>query len=453
MAIEVHVPQMGESINEATVIGWRFEVGQLVRNGETLVDLETDKVTVEVPAPEDALLKKVHCQTGEVVKVGQLLATMEEAQIEDGSPAAAAIVTESAPRELQRGGVEGGEIEKSGIESRIERSGIKESFASNDVLPPAAARLAAEEGINVGEVKGSGIRGQVTKADLALFLEKRGLKEAAKPGGAVAAQTAPKQSRADLSAKFPTAENTLAENAFRPLHQAAEAERIVPISSLRRRIAERLVHAQHTAAILTTFNEIDMQRAMELRSRYKELFQKNYGIGLGYMSIFSKAVIHAIQAVPVANAEIREQNIVYRNYCNIGVAVGGPRGLVVPVVKGAERMSFAQIEQEISRLAQKVKESSITLEELEGGTFTISNGGIYGSMLSTPILNPPQSGILGMHNIVKRPVVINDQITIRPIMYVAFSYDHRLIDGKDAVTFLVKVKEAVENPERMLLAI
>jgi len=289
-------------------------------------------------------------------------------------------------------------------------------------VPPAAKKIAIENNINTAALQGSGKHGQVTKGDV------------------LAAVAAPKP---------------VAAPAAPPTVQRAPGERetIQPMSRLRRAIAERLVSAQQTAAILTTFNEVDMKPAMDLRAKHNDEFQKRYGVKIGFMSLFTKAVVAALQEIPAINAEIRGSDVVYKNYYDIGVAVGGPKGLVVPIVRNADQLNFAQIEMEISRLAQKVKEGSITLPEMEGGTFTISNGGIYGSMMSTPILNPPQSGILGMHNITKRAVVIDDKIEIRPMMYIALSYDHRIVDGKEAVTFLVKVKQAIEDPVRLLLGV
>lgn len=291
---------------------------------------------------------------------------------------------------------------------------------------PAAQRLMSESGIPAGTVGGTGKGGQVLKEDVVRHLEK---------GPAATASAAPP----------PAVRRTGGSS--------GERERVVPMSRLRQRIAERLVEAQQTAAILTTFNEVDMGNLMEMRSRYKDAFKEKHEVGLGFMSFFVRACIEALRAYPAINAEIRGTDIIYKNYFDVGVAVGGPKGLVVPIIRDADQLSFAGIESEIMRLALKVKDGSIALSELEGGTFTISNGGIYGSMLSTPILNPPQSGILGMHNIVKRPVVVNDQIVIRPVMYLALSYDHRIVDGKEAVSFLVRVKECIESPERMLLEV
>jgi 2-oxoglutarate dehydrogenase E2 component (dihydrolipoamide succinyltransferase) len=389
MALEIKVPPMGESISEATVAGWRKKPGDPVQAGDILVELETDKVTMEVPAPSAGVLLNIVKKSGDVVKLGETLATLDDSAGARPSAAAppAPVQTAAAP------------------------------VASNPTVPPGAARLAEQAGVNPASIAGTGLRGQVRKEDVVNHLEKS------------TPDVPPGKTRSS----------------------SVQRETIQPMSSLRKKIAERLVQAQHTAAILTTFNEVDMGRLMELRSRYKDAFKEKHGVSVGFMSFFTKACIEALKQYPAVNAEIRGTDIVYKNYFDIGVAVGGPRGLVVPVVRNADLLSFAEMEKEIARLAVKVKEGSISLDDLSGGTFTISNGGVYGSMLSTPILNPPQSGILGMHNIVKRPVVVDDQIVIRPVMYIALSYDHRIIDGKEAVGFLVRVKECIENPERMLL--
>ncbi len=415
-SIEIKVPQMGESIREATVADWRFTVGSTFESGEILVELETDKVTLEVPAPVRGSLKEIKQDVGANVQVGDVLAYILEAS--QGHDAASVSVQKQPTKTAET------PTEINPASQAIETVHSGPASIKNENLAPGAARLAQEENIDVSQIAGSGKRGQVTKSDIVAFID------ASKP------QVAPAKPTQSPS--------------------PVQREEVVPMSRLRQRIAERLVEAQQTAAILTTFNEIDMHNIMELRKRHKDLFEKTHGVGLGFMSIFVKAAIHALRAVPAVNAEIRQSNIVYKRYYDISVAVGGPKGLVVPVIRDADKLSYAEIEKEIIRLATKVKEGTIELQDLEGGTFTISNGGIYGSMLSTPILNPPQSGILGIHNIVKRPVVVSasdSEISIRPIMFVALSYDHRIIDGKEAVTFLVKLKQAIENPERILLEI
>lgn len=396
MSTEIKVPPMGESITEATVASWHKNVGEAVKEGEILVELETDKVTMEVPSPKSGVLKQIIKQTGETVRIDEVLAILEDS-VTSQEPTPTPKPTEPKKEETQQ----------------VE-------------MAPSAKRLVMENNLDPSKISGSGKHGQITKEDVIYHLEKK------------------------ETIQEPKIE---VQQEVRPAITEPKREEIVPMSRLRQRIAERLVEAQHTAAILTTFNEADMSKIMEYREKYNEIFQKKYGIKLGFMSFFVKACVQALKEFPAVNAEIRDKNIVYKYYYDIGVAVGGPRGLVVPVVRNADKLSFAEIELEIARLAQKVREGTITLEELSGGTFTISNGGIYGSMMSTPILNPPQVGILGMHNIVKRAVVVNDQIVIRPMMYLALSYDHRIIDGKEAVSFLVRVKECVENPERMMFEI
>lgn len=406
MAVEIKVPPMGESISEATIAGWRKQPGDAVSTGDILVELETDKVTMEVPAPASGVLRTADKKPGDVVKLGDLLGTIEEG--------ATSGKTSAPPRATPAPAAAAPQAAAQPTTSNPQSTG-----STNTTVPPGARRLAEESGIDPAAVQGTGVRGQVRKEDIVNHIAST---PDVPPGKTRAATSGPRES-------------------------------ITPMSSLRKKIAERLVQAQQTAAILTTFNEVDMHNMMDVRARYKDAFKEKHGVSLGFMSFFAKAVIDALKAFPAVNAEIRGTDIVYKNYYDIGVAVGGPKGLVVPVVRGVDLMSFAEVEKEIARLAGKVKDGTIGLDDLQGGTFTISNGGVYGSMLSTPILNPPQSGILGMHNIVKRPVVVNDQIVVRPIMYVALSYDHRIIDGREAVSFLVRVKECIENPERMLLEI
>ncbi len=405
MAQSIKTPPMGESITEATVANWRVKPGDAFKAGDVLVELETDKVTMEVPAPTAGVLKEIKKNSGETVRVDEELGLFEAGAAPAAAPSAPAAAAASAPSAAPAS------------------AGVK-----NETLPPGARRLAEESGVDPKQVQGTGLRGQVTKPDVVNYL--------------ASGAGAPAQSGAASASAAPRVER-----------KPGERESVVPMSRLRQTIAARLVEAQHTAAILTTFNEVDMHNVLDVRSRYKDLFKEKHGVGLGFMSFFVKACVRALQEIPAVNAELRGTNLVYKNYYDIGVAVGGPKGLVVPVVRDADQRSFAGVEQEIGRLAGRVRDNLIGLDEMQGGTFTISNGGIYGSMLSTPILNPPQVGILGMHNIVKRPVVVNDQIVIRPVMYLALSYDHRVIDGKEAVTFLVRVKEGIENPERLLLEV
>ena len=423
MSQEIKVPPMGESITEATVADWHFSEGQSFNSGDILVELETDKVTMEVPAPAAGKLTSIKKQSGETVQLDEVLAIIEEGAGADSSS--------SGTSESKGSDSSGGSQQPASGGSTDSGSG-----RSNETVPPGARRLAAEEGVDTSSVQGTGKGGQVRKEDVVNHLEKGGSGSSSK-----AESSAPAKPAASADPIKPSRQKT------------GERENVEPMSRLRQKIAERLVSAQQTAAILTTFNEVDMSRVMDIRNQYKDLYAKKYGIKLGFMSFFVKAAVEALKSYPAINAEIRGTDIIHKNYYDVGVAVGGPRGLVVPIVRDADLLSFAEIEMEIARLAGRVQEGSISLDEMTGGTFTISNGGIYGSMLSTPILNPPQSGILGMHNITKRAMVVDDEIVIRPMMYLALSYDHRIVDGKEAVSFLVKIKECIENPERILLEI
>lgn len=414
MSIEIKVPEMGESITEATIANWVKKEGERVEQDEVLVELETDKVTMEVPAPSAGVLQKINKKPGETVKIKEVIGLI------DPSASAKSTPTSSTP---------------SSTNTTQTNTTV---IVQNDTLPPAVRKLIDENGLNPASISGSGKNGQITKEDV---LNAIANKQSA-PAAAVSA--APAVAKSAPSPEIPKAVPAASRGNL-------PRENVVPMTKLRQTIANRLVAAQHNAAHLTTFNEVDMSAVMDLRNKYKDKFKDAHNVGLGFMSFFTKAVIGALKHVPAINAEIRGTDIVYKNYYDIGVAVGGPKGLVVPIVRDTDLLTFAQIESEIVRLANKVKDGKIDLSDMEGGTFTISNGGIYGSMMSTPILNPPQSGILGLHNIVKRAVVVNDQIVIRPMMYVALSYDHRIVDGKEAVTFLVKVKEAIEDPTRLLL--
>jgi 2-oxoglutarate dehydrogenase E2 component (dihydrolipoamide succinyltransferase) len=405
MSIPVEVPALGESITEAIVAEWVKSEGEFVEEDEILVELETDKITVSVPSPVAGVLKARKAHTDDTVNVGDVIAEIEPgdkpAGANDGT--AAATPAPSTP--------------------------ISEASIDDGALSPAVRRLIDENSINPRDIKGSGPGGRILKGDVLAHLE-------AKPAAPKVAAKAP------VSAPAPTVR----------LEGDEPVER-VKMSKLRQTVGRRLVEAQQTAAMLTTFNEVDMTAVMELRSRYKQQFADKYGVKLGFMSFFVKAAINALKEYPAVNSEIDGDTIVYKNYYHVGVAVGGPRGLVVPVVRHADRLSFADVEIEIGRLARKVMDNRVALADLQGGTFTISNGGIYGSMLSTPILNPPQVGILGMHNIVDRAMVVNGNIEIRPMMNLALSYDHRIIDGKEAVSFLVRLKQCIEDPEQILLEI
>ena len=409
MATEIRVPTLGESVTEATVAKWFKKPGDSVSADEPLVELETDKVTVEVPAPSAGVLSEIVAKDGETVEVGALLG-----QIGEGKGAASAPKKEEPKKE-----------EPKKAEAKPEPKKAEASAPSKpaDAEPsPAVRRVAEENDLDVSKIEGTGKGGRVTKADA---------EEAA--ASKSSAPSAPAQVKAPA-----------------PADQPAREER-VKMTRLRKTIATRLKEAQNTAAMLTTFNEVDMTNVMALRNQYKDLFEKKHGVRVGFMGFFVKACIHALQEIPAVNAEIDGEELVYKNYYNIGVAVGTDRGLVVPVLRDAQDMSLAGIEKTINDFGRRARDGALKLEELQGGTFTISNGGVYGSLMSTPILNAPQSGILGMHKIQERPMVIGGKIEIRPMMYLALSYDHRIVDGKEAVTFLVRVKDVLEDPQRLLL--
>ncbi|MCC6606035.1 MAG: 2-oxoglutarate dehydrogenase complex dihydrolipoyllysine-residue succinyltransferase [Anaerolineae bacterium] len=408
MSIEIKVPQMGESVVEATVGEWLKKEGDPVNLGDVLVELETDKVDVEVGAESSGVLGKILVASGADVQVGDVLGVIEP----NGSAAPAEAKSDAASPEKQ--------------ETAVKETAVKQP---TEKITPVAQRMASEEGVDVTRVKGSGPGGKVTKNDVARLLESaQTVSSAGKPADTPPRQPAPAPSRT-----------------------ADPREERVKMSRRRRTIAARLVEAQQTAAMLTTFNEIDMSAVMELRKRRQEAFVQRHGVKIGFTSFFVKATVGALKAFPRLNAEIDGDEMVLKSYYDIGIAVGAAEGLVVPVLRNADRMSFAQIEQQTKDFARKSQDGELSLEDLRGGTFTITNGGVFGSMLSTPILNPPQVGILGLHNIVERPVVLNGAVAIRPIMYVALSYDHRIVDGREAVQFLVRVKELIEDPESLLL--
>ncbi len=412
MAIEIKVPTLGESVTEATVGQWYKRPGDAIEADEPLVELETDKVTVEVPAPSAGVLGEIVVNEGDTVEVGAILGSLNEGGAAAAAPAQAA--AEPKPQPAAPSG--------NGTRSEMPPS-------------PAARKALAEAGLSTADVEGSGRRGQVLKHDVA------------------AAQAAPQAPAATTTYAPPPTVPAPAQRLRVPSTEvdAAREER-VRMSRLRQTIARRLKDAQNTAAMLTTFNDVDMTAVMEMRSQYKDLFEKRHGVRLGFMGFFIKACIQALKEIPAVNAEIDGQDLIYKNYYHIGVAVGSDKGLVVPVVRDAETMSIAQIEGTIAEFGKRARSGQLTIEEMQGGTFTISNGGVYGSLLSTPILNAPQSGILGMHRIEQRPVVMKDgSIAARPMMYLALSYDHRIVDGKEAVTFLVRVKECLEDPQRFVL--
>lgn len=381
MSVEIKVPSLGESVSEATIAKWHKSVGDAVKMDELLVELETDKVTLEVSAPANGVISVISHAEGDAVKVGDVLGGITEGAVSLSSSQITAVV-ESVKKNEQP---------------------ATQAVVSSS---PSATKIAADKGLNLADISGTGKRGMVMKED-------------------VLSHTSVQKSATPMESR-------------------------VKMTRLRKTIAQRLKDSQNTAAILTTFNEVDLTEAMRIRKSYQESFQAKHGVKLGFMSFFVKATVAALQAIPAVNAEIDGDDIIYKQYYDIGVAVGTEQGLVVPVLRGADKLSFADIEKEITNLGKKAREGKLTMPDMTGGTFSITNGGVYGSLLSTPIINPPQSGILGMHNIVQRPMAINGAVEIRPMMYIALSYDHRLIDGKEAVTFLVKIKELVENPEKLL---
>lgn len=443
MSVKIVVPDLGESVVEATVAAWLKQEGDPVKAGEAIVSLETDKVDLDVPAPRDGVLSRIERQAGEDVRVGEVLAQLDAAD-ESGAAPAEPVKAEPAKPEaakLEAAKAEPPKAERPPAEGSVAAPPAPaEPEAAAERATPVAKRLAQEKGVDLGEVAGAGPGGRVTKRDVEAYLSRQ---EPA-PAATAAPQVVP-------AAPQETAPAIPAPSA--PLSTAdGRGEQRVRLSRRRRTIADRLVEAQRTAAILTTFNEADMSAVMEMRKRKRDDFTKQHGVSLGLMSFFVKASIGALRAFPMLNASLDGNEVVLKHYYDIGIAVGAEEGLVVPVLRDADRMSFAQIEQSINDLATKAREGTLALEDLRGGTFTISNGGVYGSLLSTPILNPPQVGILGLHKIEQRPVVVNGEIAIRPMMYLALSYDHRLIDGSDAVRFLVKIKQLIEDPEELLLA-
>ena len=406
MLVDVKVPVLAESIPDATLLDWKKGPGEAVARDEIILELETDKVVLEVPAPQAGVLSEVLKNTGDIALSEEVLARID---------------TEAAASAAAKGA--------DGAAQAVPAGQAADEPAGSSALSPAVQRLVAEHNLDASAITGTGKDGRLIKGDVLAYLD------SSKP--APAAPAAPAATKP----------------ATPPRVRGERGERRESMSRLRMRIAERLVEAQHTAAILTTFNEVDMQPVMTLRKRYKEQFEKTHGVRLGFMSFFAKAAVQALERFPAVNAYIEGSEFVYHDYQDIGVAVGSPRGLVVPVLRDVARMSFANIEAAIAEYGAKAGDGTLTVEEMSGGTFTISNGGVFGSMLSTPILNPPQSAILGMHKTQERPVVVDGEIVIRPMMYLALSYDHRIVDGREAVLFLVTVKEAIEDPARLLLGV
>ena len=413
MSVDIKVPSLGESVTEATIARWYKSIGDSVSIDEPLLELETDKVTLEVPAPVSGQLTDIKVKDGDTVEVGAIL----------GAIAEGAVASEKAPdpqptiETIKEEPI----VEKPKAEEVKEVETIKEPASVSNELSPAVRKIVAENNIDINKINPSGKNGRITKED--------------------ALSSISSQSNEIVSPSKPKATNS---------NQTTER---VTMSRLRKTIAKRLKDAQNTAAILTTFNEVDMTELIKVRNEYKEFFEKKHGVKLGFMSFFVKACITALKEIPEVNAEIEGDDVIYKNYYNIGVAVGTDQGLVVPVIKNADELIVADIEKEIASLGKKARDGKLSISDMQDGTFTISNGGVYGSLMSTPILNPPQSGVLGMHKIQERPIAIDGEIAIRPMMYLALSYDHRLIDGKAAVTFLVRVKESLEDPRRILLSV
>ena len=412
MSVEIKVPSLGESVVEATVAKWYKNEGDSVSVDEPLLELETDKVTLEVPSPSNGCIQKINAEEGSTVEVGAILGSIDEnasieQKVKQSEPVNEKSVT--TPEKI---------IPEEVMSPPKEEMPIQIDNLNNQKLSPAVRKIAAEKNININTVTSSREDGRITKSDVINY------------------QNIEKQ-----------------ENTPQTIRQTDKREERVPMSRLRQTIAKRLKDAQNNAAMLTTFNEVDMSELIKTRNDHKSEFEKKYGVKLGFMSFFVKACITALRDIPEVNAEIENNDVIYKNFYNIGVAVGTDQGLVVPVVKDADKKSLVEVEKEIYQLGQKARSGQLSIEDMQGGTFTISNGGVYGSLMSTPILNPPQSGILGMHKIEERPIAIDGEITIRPMMYLALSYDHRIVDGKGAVTFLVRVKEGLEDPSRLLLGV
>ena len=440
--IEIKTPALGESISEATIAKWLKKAGEAVKIDEPILELETEKVTLEIPSPSSGVLLSISKLEGENVSVGDILGVIDESATASNSNNANAFMDSKAMASnscivssaagisstvSSAAGISSIGVENNNSEARIETkkiSSLDKDLMTKEIiinLPPAVSRMVRENNLNPNEITGTGKHNQITKGDVINYIE--------------------------------GADNSQIQNAIHELGNNEKEIEKVKMSRLRKTIAARLKESQNTAAILTTFNEIDMQNVMNLRAKYKDEFEKNHKVKLGFMSFFVKATVNALKEIPTVNAEIEGDYLIYKNYYDIGVAVGTEQGLVVPVLRNCDKLSFAGIEKEIAEYGKKARDGKLSMPDMSGGTFTISNGGVYGSLLSTPIINPPQSGILGMHKIQERPVVINGKIEIRPMMYIALSYDHRIIDGKEAVTFLIRVKQAIEDPERLLLGL
>lgn len=406
MTIEILVPDLPESVADATVATWHKKVGDSVKRDEVIVEIETDKVVLEVPAVSDGVIAEIQQDTGATVVSKQVLGVLSTTQAGDFSKETVKPANEATPADRQT-------------------ASLEPDNSASDALSPAVRRLLAEHDIKANEINGSGVGGRITREDVEAFIAKRNVTKVAEK-----------------------ADNTVSTVAY-----SARSEKRVPMTRLRKRIAERLLEAKNTTAMLTTFNEVDMQPIMQLRKQYGEKFEKQHGVRLGFMSFYIKAVVEALKRYPEVNASIDGDDVVYHNYFDVSIAVSTPRGLVTPVLRDCDKLSMADIEKQIKALAEKGRDGKLTVEDLTGGNFTITNGGVFGSLMSTPIINPPQSAILGMHAIKDRPVAVDGQVVIRPMMYLALSYDHRLIDGRESVGFLVAIKDLLEDPTRLLLEI
>jgi 2-oxoglutarate dehydrogenase E2 component (dihydrolipoamide succinyltransferase) len=436
MTIEVRVPQLPESVADATLVAWHKQPGDTVSRDENLVDLETDKVVLEVPAPTAGVLAEIKLKDGTVVTSGQVLAVIEESATIPGASGPAIMASadgaSTAAKDAAKPATRAAAAATTAIHQAVATNATLGAVADTGVkLSPAAKRVAEENKVDPKALAGSGRDGRVSKSDVVNFLAAKD----APPAAAVPAA-------ARVSAPAPA-----------PSLRGGRTDQRVPMTRLRARIAERMVQAQATQALLTSFNEVDLHAVNELRSRYKDSFEKQHGVKLGFMSFFTKACVEALKKFPTVNASVEGNDIVYHEYFDVGVAVSTDRGLIVPVLRDADQLSFADIEKSIGNFASRARAGSITMEELTGGTFTITNGGVFGSLLSTPIVNAPQSAILGMHKIQERPVAVDGQVVIRPMMYIALTYDHRIIDGREAVQFLVTVKQCLEDPARMVIGV
>jgi 2-oxoglutarate dehydrogenase E2 component (dihydrolipoamide succinyltransferase) len=449
MTTEIRVPQLPESVADATLVAWHKQPGDSVRRDDNLADLETDKVVLEVPAPANGVLREVRIKSGTTVTSGQVLAIFDEGAAASASSVPAAAASAGSAGSAGPAGSVGsadavGARPAPAAALAAKTAAAQAASRSSEALSPAVRRLVEENSLDAGAIPASGRDGRLTKSDVVDFLAKR---SSGASTGAQAGATSAESAPAARAPSIPAAARPQQAPA------GARAEQRVPMTRLRQRIAQRLVEAQSTQALLTSFNEVDLTAVQELRARHKDRFEKERGVKLGFMSFFVKACIEALKKFPVVNASLDGSDVVYHEYYDIGVAVSTERGLMVPIVRDADAKSFAAIESEIAQYAKKAREGTIAIEDLTGGTFTITNGGVFGSLMSTPIVNSPQSAILGMHKIQERPMVVNGQIAIRPMMYLAVTYDHRIIDGREAVQFLVAVKEGLEDPGRMLLGI